>query len=84
VRTPETLPDDIAALQAALLAEREKRLEEATRAARIEAELAVARNREYTTNCASRVGVVALGRLFFRSYITVSQLARLHRAKEGI
>jgi transposase len=43
VTTPETLPDDIAALQAALLAEREKRLEEAARAARIEAELAVAK-----------------------------------------
>jgi hypothetical protein len=43
VTTPETLPDDIAALQAALLAERGKRLEEAARAARAEAELAVAR-----------------------------------------
>jgi transposase len=41
--TPEILPDDIAALRAALLAEREKRLEEAARAARIEAELAVAK-----------------------------------------
>ena len=41
--TPETLPDDIAGLQAALLAEREKRLEEAARAARVEAELAVAK-----------------------------------------
>ena len=41
--TPETLPDDIAALQAALLAEREKRLEEAARAAQIAAELAVAK-----------------------------------------
>jgi hypothetical protein len=39
VTTPETLPDDIAALRAVLLAEREKRLEEAARAARIEAEL---------------------------------------------
>jgi transposase len=38
VTTPETLPNDIAALQAALLAERE-------RAARIEAELAVAKAR---------------------------------------
>jgi transposase len=36
VTTPETLPDDIAALQAALIAERE-------RAARIEAELAIAK-----------------------------------------
>jgi transposase len=43
VTTPDTLPDDIAALQTALLAEREKRLEEAARAARIEAELAVAK-----------------------------------------
>jgi len=43
VTTPETLPNDIAALRAALLAEREKRLEEAARAARIEAELAVAK-----------------------------------------
>jgi transposase len=43
VTTPETLPDDIAALRAALLTEREKRLEEAARAARIEAELAVAK-----------------------------------------
>ena len=40
---PETLPDDIAALQAALLAERAKRPEEAARAARVEAELAVAK-----------------------------------------
>jgi transposase len=41
--TPEDLPDDIAALQAALVAERAKRIEEAARAARIEAELAVAK-----------------------------------------
>jgi transposase len=41
--TLEILPDDIAALRAELLAEREKRLEEAARAARIEAELAVAK-----------------------------------------
>ena len=42
--TPEDLPDDdIAALQAALLAERSKRIEEAARAARVEAELAVAK-----------------------------------------
>jgi len=40
VTTPETLPDDIAALRAALLAERDKRLDEV---ARIEAELAVAK-----------------------------------------
>lgn len=38
--TPETVPDDIAALQAALLAEREQRLADVTR---IEAELAVAK-----------------------------------------
>jgi transposase len=41
--TPEDLPDDIAALQAALVVERAKRFEEATRAARVEAELAVAK-----------------------------------------
>ena len=40
---PENLPADIAALQAALVAERAKRIEEAARAARIEAELAVAK-----------------------------------------
>jgi transposase len=40
--TPEDLPDDIAALQAALVAERAMRVEEATRAARVEAEMAVA------------------------------------------
>jgi transposase len=40
---PENLPDDIAALQAALVAERGKRIEEAARAARVEAELAVAK-----------------------------------------
>ena len=38
--TPENLPDTIAALRAALLAERERRLAEV---ARIEAELAVAK-----------------------------------------
>jgi transposase len=38
VTPPETLPDDIAALQSALLAER-------ARAARVEAELAVAKAR---------------------------------------
>ena len=43
VTTPETLPDDIAALRAALSAAREKCLEEAARATRIEAELAVAK-----------------------------------------
>jgi hypothetical protein len=43
--TPENLPDDIAALQAALIAERGKRLEEEARAARVEAELAVAKPR---------------------------------------
>src|ERR1700730_11254310 len=41
--TPEDLPDDIAALQAALVEERAKRIEEAARAARVEAELAVAK-----------------------------------------
>jgi len=41
--TPEDLPDDIAALQAALVAERAKRIAEAARAARVEAELAVAK-----------------------------------------
>jgi transposase len=41
--TPEDLPDDIAALQVALVAERGKRIAEAARAARIEAELAVAK-----------------------------------------
>ena len=40
---PENLPADIAALQAGLVAERAKRIEEAARAARIEAELAVAK-----------------------------------------
>jgi len=40
---PEDLPDDIAALQAALVVERAKRIEEAARAARVEAELAVAK-----------------------------------------
>ena len=41
--TPEDLRDDIAALQAALVVERAKRIEEAARAARVEAELAVAK-----------------------------------------
>jgi transposase len=41
--TPEDLPDDIAALQAALVVERAKRIEEAARATRVEAELAVAK-----------------------------------------
>jgi transposase len=41
--TPEDLPDNIAALQAALVVERAKRIEEAARAARVEAELAVAK-----------------------------------------
>ena len=43
VMPPENLPADIAALQAGLVAERAKRIEEAARAARIEAELAVAK-----------------------------------------
>jgi transposase len=43
VTPPENLPADIAALQAGLVAERAKRIEEAARAARIEAELAVAK-----------------------------------------
>jgi len=42
VTTPEDLPNDIAALQAALLAERAKRIEGEARTARVEAELAVA------------------------------------------
>ena len=41
--TPEDLPDDIAAPQAALVSERAKRVEEAARAVRVEAELAVAK-----------------------------------------
>ena len=41
--TPEDLRNDIAALQAALVEERVKRIEEAARAARVEAELAVAK-----------------------------------------
>ncbi len=40
---PENLPDDIAALQAALAAEHGKRIQEAARAVRVEAELAVAK-----------------------------------------
>ena len=40
---PETLPDDIEALKAALVAERSKRIDEAARAVRVEAELAVAK-----------------------------------------
>jgi transposase len=41
--TPDDLPDDIAALQTALVAERAKCIEEAARAVRVEAELAVAK-----------------------------------------
>ena len=41
--TPEDLPDNIAALRTALVVERAKRIEEAARAARVEAELAVAK-----------------------------------------
>jgi transposase len=41
--TPEDLPDDIAAMRAALVAAHEKLLAEAAKAARIEAELAVAK-----------------------------------------
>jgi transposase len=40
---PEALPDDIEALRAALVAERAKRIDEAVRAARVVAELAVAK-----------------------------------------
>jgi transposase len=43
VTTPEDFPNDIAALQAALLAERAKRIEGEARTARVEAELAVAK-----------------------------------------
>src|SRR6266852_6116699 len=39
----EDLPEDVAALKAALIAERTKRIDEAARAARVEAELAVAK-----------------------------------------
>jgi transposase len=39
----EDLPEDVEALKAALIAERAKRIEEASRAARVEAELAVAK-----------------------------------------
>jgi transposase len=42
-RTPEALPEEIAALQAALIAEREGRIAEAAHAARVEAELAIAK-----------------------------------------
>jgi transposase len=40
---PEALPDDIEALKTALVAERSKRIDEAARAVRVEAELAVAK-----------------------------------------
>src|ERR1700693_2120745 len=40
---PEALPDDTEALKAALVAERSKRIDEAARAVRVEAELAVAK-----------------------------------------
>src|SRR6202158_2657000 len=43
VAAPESLPDDIEALKAALVAERSKRIDEAARAVRVEAELAVAK-----------------------------------------
>src|SRR5712691_1728053 len=39
----EDLPEDVAALKAALIAERTKRIDEAARAVRVEAELAVAK-----------------------------------------
>src|SRR5712691_1309275 len=39
----EDLPEDVAALKAALIAERTKRIDEAARAAQVEAELAVAK-----------------------------------------
>src|SRR6202158_5931343 len=41
--TRKDLPDDIDALRSALIAERAKRIDEAARAARVEAELAVAK-----------------------------------------
>ena len=43
--TPEDLPDDIAVLRAALIVERAKRIEEAAKAARVEAELAMAKTK---------------------------------------
>ena len=44
----EDLPEGIEALKAALIAERAKRIDEAARAARVEAELAVAKARRRT------------------------------------
>ena len=52
----EDLPEDIEALKAALIAERAKRIEEATRAARVEAELAVAKAK--TSDDAAVIGWV--------------------------
>jgi transposase len=45
VTAPEALPDDVEALKAALLAERDKRIDAASRALEAEAELAIARAR---------------------------------------
>ena len=87
--TPEDLPDDIAALQAALVVERAKRIEEAARAARIEAELAVAKAKasdDQAMIAHQRLQIAKLTRELYgrRSERTVRLLDQLELALEEL
>jgi transposase len=85
--TPEDLPDDIAALQAALVVERAKRIEEAARAARVEAELAVAKAKasdDHAVIVHQQLQIAKLTRQLYgqRSERTVRQLDQMELALE--
>src|SRR3984893_450817 len=87
--TPEDLPDDIAALQAALVVERAKRIEEAARAARVEAELAVAKAKasdDQAVIAHQQLQIAKLTRQLYgqRSERTVRLLDQMELALEGL
>jgi small-conductance mechanosensitive channel len=87
--TPEDLPDDIAALQAALVVERAKRIAEAARAARVEAELAVAKAKasdDQTVIAHQQLQIAKLTRQLYgqRSERTVRLLDQMELALEEL
>jgi transposase len=87
--TPEDLPDDIAALQAALVVERAKRIEEAASAARVEAKLAVAKAKasdDQTVIAHQQLQIAKLTRQLYgqRSERTVRLLDQMELALEEI
>jgi transposase len=87
--THQDLPEDIDALRAALIAERAKRIDEATRTARVEAELAVAKAKasdDATVIAHQRLQIEKLARQLYghRSERTIRLLDQIELAFEEL